>query len=109
MGKRVIHKCTAACGDSLPHLTSPYKGKALERRRAIRLSEEPVDSLAFLKSQKKRDGEKLSQGKTNGEIGEIVGVSPRTVQKHVERIFVKLGVENRSVATAMVHELMRRM
>lgn len=49
----------------------------------------------------------VSQGKTNGEIAQILSVSVRTVHKHVERIFVKLGVENRSTATAMVHELMR--
>ncbi|HMP55379.1 MAG TPA: LuxR C-terminal-related transcriptional regulator, partial [Novosphingobium sp.] len=28
-------------------------------------------------------------------------ISPRTVQKHLERIFEKLGVETRSAAAAM--------
>ena len=36
----------------------------------------------------------------NREIGEILTISPRTVNKHLEQIFVKLGVENRASAAA---------
>lgn len=43
----------------------------------------------------------ISRGKSNSDIGEILGISPRTVHKHLERIFAKLGVENRSSATAL--------
>jgi DNA-binding CsgD family transcriptional regulator len=42
----------------------------------------------------------ISRGKSNREIGEILGISPRTVNKHLEQIFVKLGVENRASAAA---------
>ncbi len=42
----------------------------------------------------------LSCGKSNREIGEILEISPRTVNKHLEQIFVKLGVENRAAAAA---------
>jgi DNA-binding response OmpR family regulator len=42
----------------------------------------------------------ISRGKANREIGEILGISPRTVNKHLEQIFVKLGVENRASAAA---------
>ena len=42
----------------------------------------------------------LSCGKSNREIGEILNISPRTVNKHLEQIFVKLGVENRAAAAA---------
>jgi len=42
----------------------------------------------------------LSCGKSNREIGEIMNISPRTVNKHLEQIFVKLGVENRAAAAA---------
>ena len=42
----------------------------------------------------------LSRGKSNREIGEILHISPRTVNKHLEQIFVKLGVENRASAAA---------
>jgi DNA-binding response OmpR family regulator/DNA-binding CsgD family transcriptional regulator len=43
----------------------------------------------------------LSKGKTNRDIAEILGMSPRTVNKHLEHIFVKLGVETRSAAAAL--------
>jgi DNA-binding response OmpR family regulator/DNA-binding CsgD family transcriptional regulator len=42
----------------------------------------------------------ISRGKANREIGEILNISPRTVNKHLEQIFVKLGVENRASAAA---------
>ena len=42
----------------------------------------------------------ISRGKANREIGEILGISPRTVNKHLEQVFVKLGVENRASAAA---------
>ena len=42
----------------------------------------------------------ISRGKSNREIGEILNISPRTVNKHLEQVFVKLGVENRASATA---------
>jgi DNA-binding NarL/FixJ family response regulator len=48
----------------------------------------------------------LAKGKTNRDIGEILGTSPRTVNKHLEHIFEKLGVETRSAATAMAGRLL---
>lgn len=42
----------------------------------------------------------ISQGKTNSEIGIILSMSPRTVNKHLEQIYKKLGVENRTTAAA---------
>lgn len=40
----------------------------------------------------------VSKGKTNREIGDILGASPRTVNKHLEHVFTKLGVETRTAA-----------
>jgi DNA-binding CsgD family transcriptional regulator len=40
----------------------------------------------------------IANGKTDGEIALICSISPRTAQKHVENIFVKLGVETRTSA-----------
>lgn len=44
----------------------------------------------------------VGKGKTNQEIGIILNMSRRTVEKHMENIFMKLGVETRSAAAAMV-------
>lgn len=49
----------------------------------------------------KRESEVLSwvsRGKSNGEIGIILGISAHTVKHHMEKIFAKLGVENRHAA-----------
>ncbi len=43
----------------------------------------------------------VSYGKTNKTISEILGISPRTVNKHLEQVFRKLGVETRAAATAI--------
>jgi DNA-binding NarL/FixJ family response regulator len=43
----------------------------------------------------------ISYGKSNSMISEVLLISPRTVQKHLERIYEKLGVETRAAAAAM--------
>jgi len=43
----------------------------------------------------------LARGKTNRDIADICGMKPRTVTKHVEHIFEKLGVETRAAAAAL--------
>lgn len=48
----------------------------------------------------------VSYGKTNRTISEILGISPRTVNKHLEQVFRKLGVETRAAATAIAVRLM---
>lgn len=51
----------------------------------------------------------IAKGKANKDIGEILGLSPRTVNKHLEQIYSKLGVENRASAAVraahVLHEL----
>jgi DNA-binding NarL/FixJ family response regulator len=58
-----------------------------------------------------REGEVLSwlsKGKTNRDIAQILGLSPRTVDKHLEQIYAKLGVENRTAAAAIATSTSRR-
>lgn len=50
----------------------------------------------------------LSQGKTNPELAILLGVQITTVKKHLESIFMKLGVENRTTAAALALEHMNR-
>ncbi len=50
----------------------------------------------------------VAQGKTNPEIALILAVSVATVKKHVEHIFEKIGVENRSAAILRVMEFCGR-
>ena len=47
------------------------------------------------------------KGKTNRDIGEILGTSPRTINKHLEHVFVKLGVETRTSAAAIALSKLR--
>ena len=47
----------------------------------------------------------VSEGKTAGEIAAILDVSPRTVHKHLENIYSKLGVANRVAAIREVYRL----
>ena len=43
----------------------------------------------------------IAKGKANKDIGDILGLSARTVNKHLEQIYIKLGVENRASAAVM--------
>ena len=49
------------------------------------------------------------KGKTNKDIGDILGSSPMTVKKHLERIFVKMGVETRTAAAGMAMTRIRQL
>lgn len=42
----------------------------------------------------------VARGKTNAEIAKILNVKPGTIGKYLERIFPKLGVENRTAAAS---------
>ena len=63
----------------------------------------PEDSKAKLPITK-RESEVLywvSYGKTSWEISQILEMSPRTVNKHLEQVYKKLGVDNRTSAAAI--------
>ena len=49
------------------------------------------------------------KGKINRDIADIVGASPMTVKKHLERVFAKLGVETRTAAAAMAMRQIRQL
>ena len=49
------------------------------------------------------------KGKINRDIGDILGSSPMTVKKHLERVFAKLGVETRTAAAGMAMRRIRQL
>ena len=50
----------------------------------------------------------IAKGKTNREIAQILGASPRTINKHAENIYKKMAVENRTTAAANAFEYLNR-
>jgi DNA-binding CsgD family transcriptional regulator len=44
----------------------------------------------------------VAEGRTNGEIGHLLSISPGTVRKHLENTYEKLGVHTRLAAVAVV-------
>jgi DNA-binding CsgD family transcriptional regulator len=49
----------------------------------------------------------IGEGKRNNEIATILSLSPRTVGKHVEHVFEKLGVETRTAAARAARDFGR--
>ncbi|SDX07726.1 two component transcriptional regulator, LuxR family [Pseudomonas syringae] len=65
---------------------------------SFQLTEREIDVLRW-----------VSCGKTNKDIADILQLSPRTVNKHLEHIYVKLGVETRTAATSVALAAMARL
>jgi len=51
----------------------------------------------------------VAQGKSNPEIGCILGAAENTVKKHLQNIFEKLGIESRNAATVRALEILGRL
>lgn len=71
-----------------------------------------VESMSLAFKLTAREAEVLYwtvKGKINRDIGDILGASPATVKKHLERIFAKLGVETRTAAAAMAMNRIRQL
>ncbi len=85
-----------------------YVGQIGPDEYLLRLLEGNVEDDRTLLKQKltvtEREAEVLlwiARGKSNRDIAEILDLSPRTVNKHLEQIYAKLGVENRASAAAL--------
>lgn len=50
----------------------------------------------------------VSYGKSNSDISDVLTISPRTVQKHLEHIYEKIGVETRASAAAIAIKVIGR-
>ena len=82
-------------------------GQQPDNHWLIKIMDEDRVDAALLRQQLQltdRESEVLfwiANGKTNREAAEILSMSPRTVNKHLEQIFPKLGVENRTAAAGV--------
>lgn len=76
-----------------PHLANLYRlGGAAARGVGAALTAREREVLEW-----------VAAGKTNRDIAAILGARPRTVEKHLERIYEKLGVETRTAAVRRAH------
>lgn len=83
-------------GETLLRVTEVHEGgKVAALRRQSGLTRREAEVLLW-----------VSYGKTNKTVSEILGISPRTVNKHLEQVFRKLGVETRAAATAIAVRMM---
>lgn len=100
------------------YLTKPVSAEELLaavktrlQRETLRRPEAPIDFSTSAPLEKlgltPREAEVLlwvAQGKTNGEIGSILEAATKTIGKHLENIFRKLGLETRTAATRVALE-----
>jgi DNA-binding CsgD family transcriptional regulator len=114
-----LHQCAAGLASSTPSIdvkadASPpklqlvYVSQIGPDENLLRLIEGDLGSDQTVLRQKllvtEREAEVLlwiARGKSNRDIAEILNLSPRTVNKHLEQIYAKLGVENRTSAAAL--------
>ncbi|HUD53415.1 response regulator transcription factor [Parvibaculum sp.] len=95
-------------GTTSQSIFASYIGESRQGEHLIRLREASASSEEDLLRKHfqltGREAEVLlwiTQGKSNRDVAEILGFSPRTVNKHLEQIFHKLSVENRTAAAML--------
>lgn len=101
--------------------SAAYVHKRFERAVELRIMEQRADGVTLIRLIDREAGTQeerlarafnislreaevllwLTHGKSNKEIAEILQLSPRTINKHLEQIFEKLGIENRTAAATM--------
>jgi DNA-binding response OmpR family regulator/DNA-binding CsgD family transcriptional regulator len=90
------HMGPSSLGESMLLLTVTTQDQnTTQRLRDIALTPRETEVLSW-----------LAKGKTNRDIADILGMSHRTVNKHLEHVFEKLGVETRSAAAAIANRLL---
>jgi DNA-binding CsgD family transcriptional regulator len=90
--------CTQVCRD----------GHGPSGAMALAAPPQPAAREAIPERLTQREGEVmqwLSCGKTDADIAALLAISPRTVHKHLEHIYVKLGVETRTAAVMRARSL----
>jgi transcriptional regulator EpsA len=83
----------------LPHLYATWLRVVSEQPPAVPAADSPIE-LAVLTGRQIEIMRWVHEGKSNIEIGLILGISPLTVKNHVQKILRKLNVQNRTQAVA---------
>lgn len=65
------------------------------------------EAMSILTRRQREIMDWIAEGKTSAEAAIILGISPRTVEKHLEAVFQRLGVENRIAAMRRYLDLRR--
>ncbi len=92
--KRLVIRLLSNCGANLLLLEEVVTAPDAAVLVKLGLTRREAEVLAW-----------VAQGKTNSDIASILGMNPRTVKKHLEHIFQKLGVETRTAAAALAFEV----
>ena len=94
-----LHQQTGDSGDWLIVMREVSDAALIEAMGlALRLTQREAEVLYW-----------VIKGKINRDIGDILGASPATVKKHLERVFAKLGVETRTAAAGMAMNRIRQL
>jgi DNA-binding CsgD family transcriptional regulator len=105
--------------DDVPAPRSPLRAACEDGELEVRIAWQLDETILLLREHRRRPGIAalaalglspretdvllwVAEGKSNAAIGTILGMSGRTVGKHLERIYQKLGVETRTAAAARV-------
>jgi DNA-binding NarL/FixJ family response regulator len=103
-----LHAPNLSVGPSGRSLSISFVGRMGNDEILLRVAADSASEDAALLKDKlgvtTREAEVLlwiGRGKANRDIAQILGMSPRTVNKHLEQIYIKLGVENRAAAAAI--------
>ncbi len=101
--------CLGTPGDDRPPAHLSFVERAGESEHLYRISmQNPGDEEGALRRRFQLTGREaeialwLARGKSNRDIADILSLSPRTVNKHLEAVFEKLGVENRASAAVTI-------
>lgn len=88
-GRQLVIRYLSRGADALLALGERHASMPPDALRPLGLSRRETEVLVW-----------VTEGKRNGEIATILGASNRTIDKHVEHILRKLGVESRTAAAS---------
>ena len=86
---RLVVRFVSRPGQIVLVLEQQYHSIPAEALRSLGLTRRETEVLAW-----------VAAGKTSAEIASVLGIGRRSVEKHLERMYPKLGVETRTAAAA---------